>query len=50
MVKMNSSPSTIAAMNDLPVRAANGAVVYLKDVAQVIICGRFHSGYNHPGR
>ena len=34
-VALNSSPTTVAAMNDLPVRAANGAVVTLKDVAQV---------------
>ena len=39
VVKTNSSPDTIAALNDLPVRAANGAVVYIKDVAQV------HIGY-----
>ena len=35
VVKLNSSTSTISALNDLPVRAANGAVVYIKDVAQV---------------
>jgi multidrug efflux pump subunit AcrB len=35
VVKTNSSPDTIAALNDLPIRAANGAVVYIKDVAQV---------------
>jgi multidrug efflux pump subunit AcrB len=35
VVKMNSSTSTISALNDLPVRASNGAVVYIKDVAQV---------------
>lgn len=39
VVKTNSSPETMAAMNDLPVRAANGAVVRIKDVAQV------HIGY-----
>ncbi len=39
VVRTNSSPATIAAMNDLPIRAANGAVVYIKDVAQV------HIGY-----
>lgn len=27
LVKTNSSPATVAAMNDMPVRAANGAVV-----------------------
>ncbi len=35
VVKLNSSTATVAALNDLPVRAANGAVVYIKDVAQV---------------
>ncbi|HEY4009583.1 MAG TPA: efflux RND transporter permease subunit [Acidobacteriaceae bacterium] len=35
IVRTNSSPATVAALNDLPVRAANGAVVYIKDVAQV---------------
>ncbi|HEX5283974.1 MAG TPA: efflux RND transporter permease subunit [Bryocella sp.] len=39
VVKTNSSPATIAALNNLPIRAANGAVVYVKDVAQV------HIGY-----
>jgi multidrug efflux pump subunit AcrB len=35
VVKVNSSPSTVSALNDLPIRAANGAIVYMKDVAQV---------------
>ena len=35
IVKLNSSPTLVSAMNDLPVRAANGAVVLMKDVAQV---------------
>jgi len=35
LVKTNSSPLAVSALNDLPVRAANGAVVYIKDVAQV---------------
>ncbi len=39
VVKLNSSPTEISAMNDLPVRASNGAVVYMKDVASV------HMGY-----
>jgi multidrug efflux pump subunit AcrB len=34
-VRMNSSPDTVAGINELPVRAANGAMVYVKDVAQV---------------
>ena len=39
VVKLNSSPTDLAALNDLPVRAANGAVVFMKDVASV------HMGY-----
>jgi multidrug efflux pump subunit AcrB len=39
VVKTNSSPDQLSALNDLPVRASNGAVVYIKDVAQV------HMGY-----
>ncbi len=35
VVKMNSSPGEVSALNDLPVRAANGSVVFIKDVAQV---------------
>src|ERR1700749_3965952 len=35
IVKLNSSPQLVSALNDLPVRAANGAVVLIKDVAQV---------------
>ncbi len=34
-VETNSSPTTIQALNDLPVRASGGAVVFLRDVAQV---------------
>jgi len=39
VVRTNSSPAELPALNDLPIRAANGAVVYVKDVAQV------HMGY-----
>jgi CzcA family heavy metal efflux pump len=35
LVGLNSSPLTVAGLNDLPIRAANGAVVLTKDVAQV---------------
>jgi multidrug efflux pump subunit AcrB len=35
IVKLNSSPTLVSALNDLPVRSANGAVVLVKDVAQV---------------
>ncbi len=34
-VKMNGSPEAIAGLNDLPVRTANGATIYLRDVAFV---------------
>ncbi len=34
-VRMNSSPTLVAALNDLPIRTVNGATVFLKDVAQV---------------
>ncbi|MFC6645719.1 efflux RND transporter permease subunit [Granulicella cerasi] len=39
VVKTNSSPDELSALNDLPIRASNGALVYVKDVAQV------HMGY-----
>src|SRR5580658_3685105 len=39
LVGTNSSPDTIAELNDLPIRTANGAVVQMKDVAWV------HNGY-----
>jgi multidrug efflux pump subunit AcrB len=35
VVRTNSSPTTVAALNDLPIRASQGALVYIKDVAQV---------------
>jgi len=34
-VKLNSSPRTLAEMNNLPVKVMNGATVYMKDVAQI---------------
>jgi len=34
-VETNSSPATMAGLNDLPIRSANGAVVFIRDVAQV---------------
>lgn len=34
-IKMNGSPDAIGGLNDLPVRTANGATIYLRDVAQV---------------
>jgi len=34
-VETNSAPSLIAALNDLPIKAVNGAVIYVRDVAHV---------------
>ena len=35
VVRTNSSPGEVSALNDLPIRAANGSVVFIKDVANV---------------
>ncbi len=34
-VRLNSSPELMAALNDLPVKQAHGATIYVRDVAQV---------------
>jgi multidrug efflux pump subunit AcrB len=34
-VNLNDSPSVIAAFNDLPIKTVNGAVIYMRDVANV---------------
>jgi CzcA family heavy metal efflux pump len=34
-IRMNSSPDTVAGINELPLKTVNGATVYIKDVAQV---------------
>jgi multidrug efflux pump subunit AcrB len=34
-IKLNSSPRTIAELNDLPLKIVNGAPIYMKDVAQI---------------
>ena len=34
-VEMNGSTDTIAALNDLPIKTANGATIYVRDVATV---------------
>src|SRR5215813_8826865 len=34
-IQLNNAPSAISALGDLPVKSVNGAMVYLKDVAQV---------------
>jgi multidrug efflux pump subunit AcrB len=38
-VHLNSSPDILTELNDLPVKQANGATIYVRDVAQV------HDGY-----
>jgi multidrug efflux pump subunit AcrB len=35
LVRVNSSPLTVDALNSLPIKTVNGATVYIKDVAQV---------------
>ncbi|MEP6692173.1 MAG: efflux RND transporter permease subunit [Gemmatimonadaceae bacterium] len=39
-VRLNASPDVLAELNELPVKQVNGAMVYIKDVAQV------RDGYN----
>lgn len=34
-VQLNSSPATVAALNDLPIRTVNGTTVYIRDIAYV---------------
>jgi len=34
-VQLNSSPASVQAMNDMPVKTVNGAVVFMRDVAQI---------------
>ena len=34
-VEMNSSPQTIAELNDLPVKTVNGSTIYMRDVAHI---------------
>ena len=34
-VRLNSSPEVLQVLNDLPIKQMNGAVVYIRDVAQV---------------
>src|SRR6202162_4325943 len=34
-VEMNGSPDTLAALNNIPIKTANGATIYVKDVAFV---------------
>ncbi len=34
-VETNSAPSVVAQLNNIPIRAANGAIIYIRDVAHV---------------
>ncbi len=34
-IQLNSSPTAVSAMNDLPIRTVNGATTYMRDVANV---------------
>ena len=34
-IRLNSSPETVAEFNDLPLRAVNGRMIYIRDVAHV---------------
>ena len=34
-IETNSAPSIVAQLNDLPIRTANGAIIYVRDVAHV---------------
>jgi multidrug efflux pump subunit AcrB len=40
LVRVNSSPTALDELNDLPIKTVNGATVYIKDVAQV------HDGFS----
>src|SRR6202166_1569725 len=35
LIRLNSSPALVSAMNDMPIKTVNGAPVYMRDVAQV---------------
>jgi|694.fasta_scaffold09295_4 multidrug efflux pump subunit AcrB len=34
-IKLNDSPETVEALNDLPIKSVNGATIYIRDVAHV---------------
>ena len=34
-IQLNNAPSVIAELGDLPIKSVNGAMVYMRDVAQV---------------
>jgi multidrug efflux pump subunit AcrB len=35
LIRLNSSPELVAAMNDMPVKTVNGAPIYFRDVSQI---------------
>ncbi|MBV9677478.1 MAG: efflux RND transporter permease subunit, partial [Acidobacteriaceae bacterium] len=35
LIKTNSAPTTVEEMNELPIRASNGAIIYMKDIGQI---------------
>ena len=35
LIRLNSSPELISAMNDMPIKTVNGAPVYMRDIGQV---------------
>src|SRR5712671_7104489 len=35
LIRLNSSPELVSAMNDMPVKTVNGAPVYMRDIGQV---------------
>src|SRR6266404_3160226 len=39
LVQLNGSPDVVSQFNNLPIKTANGSIIYLRDVAQV------HDGY-----
>jgi len=34
-VRLNSTPDSISVLGDMPIREVNGAMIYIRDVAQV---------------
>ena len=40
LVKLNGSPDVVSAFNDLPIKVVNGAVIYMRDVAQMAMQSR----------
>ena len=49
-VSLNSSPDTVAALNDVPIKQVNGSMVYIRDVAHVARWFRGPDKYCPPGR